>query len=355
MACIETLKGVQTHINNTGTLSMTQRYAEYETDGSSTTYDNIELRFTPYTTVEATVDRVFGSGSEFGQSLGVNFSDVRVVDGALYVDPEKEAYKLFSWKNVAGLSISESLERGNSPNASDAPEVETKNYAGNDKTYELVAARVPEVTGTDGDVRLEASSRERTVEVEDGEVTDVSDWTDLSGDKPTLESTITWYNGSEEHGPSASSKSLLEVLSVFGSDAVEDEDDLYNWLPDASGEDIMRDDLEDRRVRFLTITRESGNGYTYHDPILEDLATGEEINPNNRLTESDAIEEARERDEGAYPEPVADFVQSGRNLNLTEARADGLLDELLESTDNGLTESMLEDVGGREELINEVI
>ena len=336
---------------------MTQRYAEYETDGSSTDtdYDNIELTFTPYTTVEATVDRVFGSESEFGQSLGVNLTDVRLVDGALYVDPEKDKYKLFSWKNVAGLSISESLERGNSPDASDAPEIETKNYAGNEKTYELVAARVPEVHDSEGNIQLEASSRERTVEVEDGDVADVGDWTDLSGDKPELGDSITWYSGSEEYGPSASSKSLLEVLTTFGSDAVENEDDLYNWLPDSSGDDIMRDDLEDRRVRFFTVTRESSNGYTYHDPILEDLSTGEEINPNNRLAESDAIEEARERDEGTYPEPVADFVQSGRNLNLTEDRADGLLDELLESTDNGLTEPMLEDVGGREALINEVV
>ena len=337
---------------------MTQRYAEYETNGSSTDgdYDNIELTFTPYTTVEATVSGVFGTDSEYGQSLGVAFEDVRLVDGALYVDPEKDKHKLFSWKNVAGLSISESLERGNSPDASDAPEIETKNYAGNEKTYELVAARVPEVTDSDNEVVLEASSRERTVTVEDGSVSETGEWTDLSGDKVELGESITWYSGSEEYGPSASSKSLLEVLTEFGSDAVNDEDDLYNWLPnDGVGDNIMRDDLEDRRVRFFTVSRESSNGYTYHDPILEDLSTGEEINPNNRLTESDAIEEARERDEGTYPEPVADFVQSGRNLNLTEDRASGLLDELLESTDNGLTEPMLEDVGGREALIDEVV
>lgn len=335
---------------------MDSKYDSYSGDSGSNGYDNIELRFTPFTTVNVDVDRVFGSESQFGQSLGVNFENVELEDGALYVDPEKEVYKLFSWKDVAGLSISESLERGKEPTAADAPEIENKTYVGNDKTYELVAARVPEVTDPDGEVVLEATSRRRDVEVNDDETIDAGDWEDLDGDLVEIGSTITWYNGSEEYGPSASAKSMLETLTTFGSNAVVDENDLYNWVPDTSGENILRDDLKDRRLRFFTVTKESENGYTYHDPIFEDLETGEQVTPNNRETESDAMADAREADSGGtYPEPVADFVSSGANLNLTRDRAANLLDELLEDEDNSLTEGMLEDSGGRDAIIEEVL
>jgi hypothetical protein len=332
---------------------MTQRYDDYETT-STESYDNIELKFTPYTTVEGEIDRVFGVSSQYGQSLGVNMDEVELVDGALYVDPEKEVYKLFSWKNIAGLSISESLERGNEPAASDAPEVETKNYAGNEKTYELVAARVPEVTEDGGDVALEASSRERDVSIEDG-TPDFSEWEDQEGDRIGVGSTITWHGGSDEYGPTASSKSIATTLTTFGGDAVEDEEDIHNWLPDDSGDDLLRSDLEDRRVQFFMVTRESENGYTYHAPIFEDVSTGEEISPNNRASDSDEVQEARQADEGEYPEPLADFVNDGQNLNLNEERAENLLDELLEDSANGLTEEMLEDAGGRDEVLEMVV
>lgn len=332
--------------------------SKYDSYGGSDdqTYNNIELIFTPFTTIHGVVDRVFGSSSEFGQSLGVNFRDARIDDGALYFDPEKDKYKLFSWKNVTGLSIEESLGRGNEPSVDDAPEVETKNYAGNDKTYELVAARIPEVVDEDGDVVLEAESKEREVTLlNDGEL-EFGEWEDLEGDRIDIGETITWYNGSEEYGPSASSKSLLETLTQFGSNAVVDEDDLYNWLPDDSGQDILREDLVDRQVEFFTVTRESENGYTYHDPILVDLSTGSEITPNNR-DDSEEMEEAREADDEdrSYPEPIADFISSGRNLNLNESRAENLLDELLEDTDNSLTEGMLEESGGRDAVIEQVL
>jgi hypothetical protein len=343
---------------------MTQsKYDSYESAGSSNAYDNIELRFTPYTTVRGVVDRVFGSSSEFGQSLGVNMRNVEIVDGALYVDPEKDTYKIFSWKNIAGLSISESLERGNEPSVDDAPEVETKNYAGNDKTYELVAARVPEVTGPDGDTVLEATSKIRDVTVYDDGSIDFGDWEDLDGEPVELdEQTITWYNGSDEYGPSAAAKGVLETFSEFGSNAVVDENDLYNWLPDTSGDNIMRSDLEDREVEFFTVTQESSNGYTYHKPILEDVSTGEQIRPNNageggsgNESESEAVADARAADsDDDYPEPIADFIQSGSNLNMNRERAENLLDELVGSADNALTEDMVEDYG-REHIIQQVL
>jgi hypothetical protein len=335
---------------------MDSKYDSYSESSGGNGYDNIELRFTPYAAVNLTVDRVFGSESQFGQSLGVNFSDVELEDGALYVDPEKEVYKLFSWKDVAGLSVSESLERGNEPTADDAPEVETKTYVGNEKTYELVAARVPEVTGPDGDIVLEATSKTRDVTVYDDGTIETDEWEDRGGDLVEVGDTITWYNGSEEYGPSASAKSIAETLTEYGSNAVVDEDDLYNWLPDTSGENIMRSDLEDRRLRFFTVTRESENGFTYHDPIFEDIQTDEQVTPNNRETESDAMQDAREADSnGTYPEPVADFVSSGKGLNLTRERAENLLDELLEDSDNSLTEGMLEESGGRDAMIQEVL
>lgn len=341
---------------------MQSKYDSYEsssTGSDSGSYENIELRFTPFTSVVGVIDRAFGSSSEFGQSLGINFRDLKLEDGGLYVDPEKDVYKLFSWEDLTGLSVYEALDRGQEPSADDAPDVETKNYAGNKKTYELVAARVPEVTD-DGDIVLEASSGQRDVEVMDDGSLERGEWEDLGGDMVEIGDTITWYNGSDEYGPSASSKSMLETVTQFGSGAVVDEDDLYNWVPDTSGENILRDDLEDRQVRFFTVTRESSNGFTYHDPVLEDLSTDAQITPNNRgeANESDAMADAREADRqerGSFPEPVADYISSGKNLNLTEDRAENLLDELLADSDNPLSEDHIADSGGRDAVIQEVV
>lgn len=335
---------------------METQYDKYDSGGGSSTNDNVELIFTPYSTIETEIGSVFGTDSEFGESLGVTFENVEIIDGCLYADPEKEKYKLFSWKDANDMSPVERLERGGDPSAEDANDFLRKTYAGNEKEYELVGARVQEVTDEDGEVVIEASSRVRDVEFgdEEGEI-EFGEFEDIGGDVIEFEhEAISWYGGSTDHGPSVSSKQLAKVLTEYGEQAVADEDDLYNWLHDSSGSNVLREDLEGRRVRFFTVTR-SGDKYTYNLPVVLDAETGHEIQVDNyddTVDEtSEAVQEAEEADAGPYPEPIADFIESARDLDMTQERARTLLDDMISDEGQPITAEMVEDVGGREELV----
>jgi hypothetical protein len=346
---------------------MQSKYDSYSGDSTSNDYDNEEIRFSPYTTVQGEFEYVFGTGSEYGQSLGVVMENLELLDGAYYYYPAKDRYKLVSWKEEAGLTPYEAIDRDMEITADDADLIRTESYGGSTQQYELVAARAPRVEDEDGNVVVEATSKRRDVEFSEGDL-DFTDWEDMEGATIELPRAITWYNGSDDYGPSAAGKSMLETITRFGSEAVVDEDDIYNWLPDASGDNLLREDLKGRRIEFFIVTRDSDNGYTYNVPVVEDVKTGERITPMNRDSgsddspsdtggdsEPDAVTEAKEADSGSYPEPIADFISSGRNLNMNEERAGKLLDELIADADNSLTEGMIADNGGRENIIQEVV
>jgi len=346
---------------------MSQKYDSY--GGETQSYDNVEFRFTPKSTVDATLTRAFGTGSEYGQSLGVNFEDVAIEDGGLYYYPDGDYYKLFSWEEITGFMPGDAYERGNTPTADDADEVLNKTYFGDTNVYELVAARVPE--GDD----WEASSRGRELEGVDDGVPQFSDWTDHDGDTVSFgDNVVSWWDGTEEYGPSTAATSLLENITQYGSGSIVDEDDLYNWLPDTSGDNILRDDLEGREVEFFLVPKEGDSGNVYYDPIVEDKATGERVQPNNRgggsgnassssgseseSGESQLVSDAREQDAASrsYPEPLADFISSAGNLEMTPDRANDILDDLVGDQSNGLTEAMIDDeFGGRGALIEQVV
>lgn len=350
------------------------KYDSHSDSGSSSDedYDNIEVRFGTEATIHGAFDRAFGTTSEYGQSLGANMNNVRVDDGLLYYYPAQRRYKLFSWRATSGYHAAEAVERGMDVSLDDGPfepdMVETESYGSGTQTYELVAARIPEVTNGDETI-VEAQSMQRSVTShEDGENPEYSDFERLDGERPEVGDIITWYGADEEYGPNTTSKRMLEIITQFGSDSVVDEDDAHNWLPDTSGNDILRDDLHDRQVEFFRVTR-SGEQYDYVVPIVKDLSTGAEIGPSNSQSsagdsgnentasdsgESDAVQQARENDTGEYPEPVADFLRSGKSLSLNEDRASNLLDELLADPDNSLTSGMVEDCGGRDALVNEI-
>lgn len=347
---------------------MQSTYNAYETgdstdsnsDSSGSENENSpELIVTPYATFEGNLAAVFGTNSQFGQSLGTVFEDIEVIDGCLYVDPDKQKFKLFSWQESNDMSPPERLDRGEDPSADDASDFIRKTYAGNSKEYELVAARVPEVTDEDGSVVIPASSKERTVTF-DGDDVSFGDWNDLGGDTIPFGDAIIWSNGSDEHGPSVTAKSLAETLTEYGENAVEDEDDLNNWLTDASGGNVVREDLANQRVRFFIIQK-SSDQYTYNQPIIEHLNTGERVRPNNYSPEGDEGNEdsSSEANSGSapesYAEPVADFLQSGEKLDLTEDRAGMILDDLISDADNALTEELVEEAGGRDHLIQQVV
>lgn len=353
-------------------------YSDFGSDSSGSTgssssgdYENVEVRLSPYTTIECEHDRVFGTESQFGQSLGVVRSNIELFDGAFYYYPDKDRFKVVSWKQLLGLEWGEVIEEGLDVDATDADDTRVESFSNSQQRYKLVAARVPQVEDDDGDVVIEPSSRRRSIDHDEDDY-ELGEWEELDGETIPLPTAITWYNGSDEYGPSSTAKTLFEVLTTYGNDSLVDEDDLFNWLPDTSGQDILRDDLEGRRVEFFTITRESENGYTYNYPIVQDAKTGERVRPTNWDTdensggdgdsgnaqsgaESDAVAKAREKDAGSYPEPIADFISSGSNLNMNRERAEKLLDELLSDADNSMTEAMIEDNGGRDEIIEQVI
>lgn len=348
---------------------MQSHYDNYENGSSGSSDNNPELIFTTYSTVEFNLTSAFGTESEYGQSLGIAFEDTELVDGCLYADVEKEKFKLFSWQESNDMSPAERFDRGEEPSADDASDFIRKTYANNDKEYELVAARVQEVTDEDGEVVVEASSKRRDIDFLGDNEADFGEWEDLGGDTVEIGDFVSWYNGTADNGPSTSAKNLAETLTVYGDRAVQDEDDIFNWLNDDSGSDILRDELNGRRVRFFTVTR-PGENYSYNLPIIEDVETGQRIRPNNYdddsgsdggtgnsnsgVEESDAVQEAAELDEQSYPEPIADFISSGRRLELTEERAENLLDEMIADDDNSLTGEMVSDNGGRQQIVNQI-
>lgn len=334
---------------------MSDRYSTYggsSSSSSSSSYDDddeVDLTFTPHAAVGAYIDRVFGTSADWGQSLGVAMEDVDLLDGTLYIDPDSGKYKVFSWENVSGLSPMERYERDQTPSADDAPEIERKTYGSNSITYELVAARVEPIED-DGEMIVEEDAKVRDVDVS-GDSADFGEWEETSG-AIRIGDTITWMSGSDEYGPSTSSRRCAQLLTQYGEDALEDEDDLYNWLTDTSGDNILRNDLKGRRVEFFIDIRESENGRNYHYPVVIDASTGTEIGPNN--TDS-ASKEDSPTNNATVPEPVGDFIQSGQRLDIDHERAESLLNELIEEPGNALNEQMVEDFGGREALIEEAI
>lgn len=337
---------------------MDATYDQYES-GETQSYDSVELRITPYTTIEVEVDAAFGTDSDYGQSFGVNLTDVTLQDGVVLVNPKGDGdnvYKVFSWKDVYGRSASETLERGDELTADEAPEVETRTYFGDTYTYELVAARVPEITDEDGDVVLEASSLYRPHEISGDGSIDFEETQDLGGEPVDLPDAVSWYNGNSDYGPSTTASVMARTLSEMGEDVIADDEDLFGWLADTSGDNLLRADLEDRRVQIFQVRRD-GDEYSYNLPIIVDVKTGEQIQPSERGdsgNDDSGLESAREADAGSQPEPIAEFISSGRNLNLNEKRANGLLDELVGDTDSPLTGEMVDDFGGREALVEQV-
>lgn len=342
---------------------MSTNYAEYESGNSADFEEAPELILTPYATFEGEVATTFGTSSEYGQSLGVVWEEIEILDGVLYADPEKHKYKLFSWQESNDLSPAERYERGDDPHAEDARDVITKTYFGEDKTYELVAARVPEVTDESGDVVVEPSSVQRDVEFGDaeGEI-EFGDFEDLGGDPVEFERALIWNGAQKDNGANTVSQVTAETLTNYGENAVLDAGDYQNWLIDTSKTNILRDDLDGKRITHFLV-KKPGEDYSYNYPVFEDANSGVQIPPDNRpeggseaeqAGDSEEAQAAAEADSGSWPEPVADYIESSSRLDLTEERAANLLDDLIDDEDNSLTIEMVEDVGGREALVGQV-
>lgn len=261
---------------------MEAKYQQYSENSGSDFESNTELRIGVNATIEGDIVRAFGSSSEYGDSLGVVFEEAALLDGGLYLDAAKGRYKVFSWKEITGFNVFEHLERGNELSAEDADEVLSKTY-NEEKTYELIGARVPEEVDEDGDVVVEGSSVFRDYAYDGpGTVPEFDEPEDLEGSDVYIGDVIVWFGGTSEYGPSASARRLAELLTTLGSEAVLDENNIYDWLADTSGTNILRDDLQDRRIRYFVVRRQPQEGkYPYNYPVLEDVNTGEEVVRDN--------------------------------------------------------------------------
>lgn len=345
---------------------MVQNKYDSYSGSSAGSYDNTELKLNPFAEVRGELTRAFGASSEGGQSLGVNMENVQIVDGGIYLHPETEKFKLFPWEEMAGISPFEAADRGRDFDVDDADEFISKTYFGETYTYELLAARVPEVTDEDGNVLIEPQTKHREYGILDGNI-EWHDW-EYGEDPVEVGNTVSWFDGSDDYGPSNTALSLTRVLTEGGEMNIVDDENINNWHSLPTGENVLRDDLQDRTVNFFIVTREGQNGYNYYDPVVEDAATEERIQPNNRASGNGAAggdtgnensPDESDDSSGEVPEeydaPVADFLSSGKSLNLTEERAANLLDELVADADNALTESMVSDNGGRQHLIGQVV
>lgn len=253
---------------------MDAKYQQYS-EGSSGDYEeDIELRATVNNTIEGDLARAFGASSNFGMSLGVNFEDVALIDGGLYLDPEKGRLKVFSWEEITGFNIPEMLDEGMDVGASEADEVLPKTYGDTRKKYRLIAARVPQ----SDDLQIESSSIARDYTWHGEDDVEYTDFEDHGGDPIGFGNVVMWFSGNEDYGPSASAKRLASLITQQGDDAVVDENNIYEWLDVPTGENILREDLQDRRVRFFTVRRDSDESErSYNYPVLEDVKTGETI------------------------------------------------------------------------------
>nr|BDD45110.1 hypothetical protein 42 [bacterium] len=299
------------------------------------------LTLTPYAPIEGDIVRVFGNANSWGQSLGVALENVVLVDGCLYHDPEKNKYKVFNWEDVAGVMPSEeTLVEADSAN-----QFLVKNYGGTKKRYELVEAIVAE-----------------------------------NGDDPVdIGNAIMWYGGSDDYGPKSASKTLAKILTTYGREMVVDDSDIHNWLADTSGENILRPDLQDRRVAFFEVKKQSNRSdRKYHHPIVKDVETEADVTVVNGTqteqgtldddgadeteAETEAEPEAPVADGGAaeaaeveVPAAIEDFISTCQTLGYDdEEKAAALLGDLIEDAGNDLTENMVEAFGGEEAVVGRV-
>jgi len=306
-------------------------YGSGNGDSSSSGGDyekDLSLKWKPHATFRGVLDRLNSADNQWGQSLGIKFTDGRLVDGVLMdrvgSDGEPDGtIKLFDWESMPVI-LDDSLS------AEDAPEIYTEEFGGKTYRYQLNSARVEE--------------------------------TEDPAEPIPFGDFMMWESGAT--APSASSKTLAQTLTTKGRDIIVDRDDVNNWLDVDNVE--LREDLIGREVDVFKVTMQ-GDKHDFHRPILVDVVTETEINiangssagsssPEQATTDGGSAVEAVEDDgdddvPGDLPAPVADFVDFCRKYNLTgEEQIFDTLEDLASDEDNSLTDEMIESVG-RDEIV----
>lgn len=315
---------------------MSYNYAAYSDDdtqtdstdapsGSGSRQDNINLAMVPHAAIEGTLTKVFGNQNANGQSIGIVMDDVELVDGCLYYDADKDKHKVFPWTDVVGMGPDHDDFEGN------ANKFLMKTYGSTEKRYELVESVVPEE------------------------------------DEPApIGSVIMWYSGYKENGPKAASVTLAKVLTRQGRDMVLSKDDINNWLADTSNENVLRADLQDRRVAFFEVKKDSNTSdRKFHHPIVIDTETDATITVANgggdggaqsdeAAADGDESGDATDEADGT-PEPISDFIATCESLGFDDReRAQTLLDDLVADEGNDLTADMVDEFGGTDAVLDAV-
>ncbi len=309
------------------------KYASFGNDNTNTSgssdddsYDrDLVLKWKPNATFRGVLDSVHAGDNNWGQSLGIKFTDGKLVDGVLMErlddggNPDG-TLKLFPWESMPVI-LSDDLT------ADDAPEVYTEEIVGNTYRYQLRAARLEE-------------TEDPTEPVPFGDF-------------------IMWESGGK--APSAAAKIFAQTLTTLGRDAIVDRDDINNWLDVNNVE--LRDDLIGREVDVFKVTKK-GDQYEFHSPIILDVATGSQVKIDNSAGQSNAAAptattdggstsaavpaetDSTETDTASMPDPVSDFVEFCRDFGLTDdAQILDNLNEMAAEDGNSLTTSMVEQVG----------
>jgi len=290
--------------------------------------NNKPLKLEPPCMIRVTLDGLFASNSEWGQSLGIPMQDATLVDGiftkgesenSFDVDNNTGSLKVLSWD--AEMSVPE-ITADTTPD--DLPNVVQRNYVGNTYKYEVLAARLEE----DKDVGNPSVPEE----------------------EPELGNVI-YFAGATDNGPKSATKTLAKILSAQGSDVVIDEDSQDAWLD----EDVaLRSDLMGREV-IIAMTKRTADetGRTFHHPFVLDGKTRVPIFTNNEVSddepEEDDEEEVEESDEPERPEDLQSFFDTCNDLSIhSEEAVTGLLDEML--NDGDVSEESVDEYG-RDEII----
>ncbi|MDQ2052885.1 hypothetical protein RBH26_20805 [Natronolimnohabitans sp. A-GB9] len=314
---------------------MNSKYSSYQSSTSTTStnttssgsddgYDrDAQLKWKPNASFRGVLDSVYAGDNKWGQSLGIKFTDGKLVDGVLMerLDESGEAdgtLKLFAWEQMPVI-LDESLS------ADDAPDVFTEEIVGKTYKYQLVGARV------EGE---ESSDPEDTI--------DFGDF-------------IMWEDGGKK--PSSTAKVLAQMLTNLGRDSIVDRNDIMNWL--AVNRIEAREDLLGRELEVFKVVKQ-GDKHDFHSPVVIDTKTGEQVrignggsSPASSESQSNSPEPATKESSvdtsdlvSDLPEPVADFIEFCQDFGLSdEDQIRTNLTEMAEEDGNSLTGEMVDEVG----------
>lgn len=329
-------------------------YGSYGSYGGESNNDPI-LDMRVNTAFRATLNGVMATGpGKYGQQIGVTLGDLEVIDGVLMKnvsrsEEQSPKLRLWAWSDLFDLDDPENDVDPAEATAEDAPESYAHHHSKGTTYYELVTARKGSgEPGVDGDA---------------GE--------------PTSDGDFIWFESGASK-PSATAKSLANVLTNMGGDALLDtselESPIFGWIDQGVS---IRPDMQGRRVEIAKVIR-PGDEYDYHHPVIIPLDTMRALGQYNPEDATPATPEAptaaavpaggagtaaasvevEGEDRTATPTNanVDKFVKTMRDLKQTnENIIQSQLESLVGSNATDLTAEDVEEFGGADAVIEAVV